>query len=145
MKASILIVVALLVVLVLAAPAAAQTGALVSGTLEVCPTAGGACLTNTFTLAATQTTCNQPQPVLPVAVFNPVKLAFPDVQNAGRWCVTTMGTWLGALPILTGAYQGTITVTDDRGISSAKSPLSNLFWRGTPTVTVAPTGVMILP
>jgi len=137
-------------VVLLASSAAAQTGALVSGTLEVCPTLGGACVSNVFTLAATQTTCNQVAPPPQLVVFNPQKVQFADPARPTMVCVTTMGTFLSSLPSGgTGpaiSYTSTMTFTDDLGRTSTKSSPAPAFFRGTPpAVLVAPTGVTLIP
>ncbi len=127
-----------------AAPASAQTGALVSGTLEIWqPGATAPFMSSPFTMA-TQGTCNIAAPASPTIVFNPVRFYFTDPVNVGKVCLVTAGTFLASVPVIPGPYTATITVTNDYGMTSVRSAPSPPFYRGTPVVMVAPSGVTVI-
>jgi hypothetical protein len=141
-------VLALACVLLVAGHASAQTGAIVSGTIEVCPSAGGACLSNTFTMATTQTTCNLATPP-PLVMTFVARAYFDDPVNSTptvrKYCLTTMGTFLRSLPVIAGSFVATITFTDDLGRTSLKSLPSPPFWRdGMPATQTAPLALHVI-
>jgi hypothetical protein len=111
---------------------AAQTGALVSIELQIYnpgvdPVLGQPVQVNSFTYATA--VCNQAPPPTPTGtVFNPTRVLWDDTI-AGRVCIADRGTVLNALPILPGDYRGTVTVTDDRQLTSPRSAASNPFGR----------------
>lgn len=126
--------------------AGAQTGAVVSYQFQVYaagvnPATGAPMQTTTIPNA--NVICNQPAPPAPPAnLANPTKLVWDDLTIAGRVCTVDQSAFLLALPIGTG-YTGTLTVTDDFGVTSPRSAASNPF--SLRAARPAPTGVKIVP
>lgn len=90
-------------------------------------------------------TCNQAMPPLPSSsAFIPKRIAIPDPANSGQACILDRTSVFAALPILaTGTYVVTVTLTDDRGLTSPRSPASNPFPSARPPNAL--TGVRVLP
>lgn len=131
----------------LATPVSAQT--LVSYQLQVYqPGVNPATGTpfQTDSIPASAVVCNQAPVTVPSGtVFNPRTVAFNDPSNAGRACVVDRSAFLLGLPIPSGsgAYVATMTVTDDRAMTSARSAASNPFSRANPPGAL--TGLTITP
>lgn len=120
--------------LLCATRAQAQTGALVSYELQVfnpgvSPVTGTPVQTNT--IPAASVTCNTTKPTVPATVVNPSQAFWDDPTNAGKVCLVNQGTFLASLvvPSPFGPYTATVTVTDDFGLTSARSAASNPFFR----------------
>lgn len=137
-----------LLLLLLAVPVLAQTGAVVSYRVQfyqpgVDP-AVGAPFTIAGPYAVTSVACNQPAPALTTgAVVNPRRIVFDDTANVGKVCVISAPEVFAAMPIGTGPFVATATVTDDFAQTSVRSAASNPFQlRGLPA---ALTGVRVVP
>lgn len=132
--------------LLLAVPVSAQTGALVSVTANVCPQGSivGCQLSTVLVTPATQ--CNLTPPVgypgSSTLVTNPTQFAFDDPVNGGKVCLVSASSFLAALPVIAGNYVATMTVLNDFGFASGVSVTSNPFKRavvsGPPPVPTNP-------
>lgn len=126
--------------LLIAAPAFAQTGALVSYELQAYQgSVATATPFRTVTIPITPTLCNQPifAASPPTLLVNPKHANWDDPANpTTRLCVADLSAFFGALP--SGPYVTTVTTTDDFGLTSARSNLGGPFTaRAVPS---APTG-----
>lgn len=127
----------------IAAPAFAQTGALVSYELQVhqgsTPTTPAF---RTVTIPITPTLCNQPPfTTTPATIVNPTKVDWDDPTNAGRLCLADLTTFFVGLPA--GSYISTITSLDDLNRVSGRSAVSNPFT--VVPLRSAPTGLQVRP
>jgi len=129
-----------IVILLLLYAVKASAQSLVNGLVEISNQGAPSPFTsNSFTI--TPASCNQ-NPVS-AATYNPTRLQFDDVTNVGKVCIFDQGPFLLALPVIPGNYTLTVTVTDDRGLTSPRSAASNPFGRALPPI--ARTGVRVIP
>lgn len=133
------------VVLLLSASAVhAQTGALVSQTLEVFapgvdPVSGAALRTVVIPIASML--CNQTMPIATPVTVNPGRASWPDLVNLGKACISDQSMLLAGLPVASN-YVATSRATDDFGLVSGRSAASNPFTRRDPPPV--PTGLLIV-
>lgn len=123
-------------VLLIAASASAQTGALVSATVQYYQN-GLPLSARTTTLLLSGVPCGQPPftgaPGTPT-ITTTAQLVWPDPANAGLNCVAVQpaAATIFLLPISPTSYTATLTVTDDLARTSPPSPASNPFLRAAP-------------
>jgi len=135
-----------LTVMLMSATAHAQTGAWVTINLEIYQS-GAATPFTSIPIPFASMGCNLPT-VVPgtTAVTDPTAVAIDDPRNVGRSCVVDKTAFFLSLPAGTG-YSATVTVTNDRGETSIRSPKSNLFGRSgvtpPPVLVMAPTGLRV--
>lgn len=149
MKKFIAVLIASLAPLAFAAPAAAQTGALVSLTVQYqqnsLPIIG-----RTTTLVLAGIPCGQPQmPGLPgtPAIVSTATLIWQDPANASLICVAVQPPAASIFLLPLGAnYSATATFTNDAGMTSPPSVVSNSFSRAAPILPpLAPSGFQVRP
>lgn len=138
-----------LIFLSLAAAASAQTGALVSLTVQYqqnsLPIIG-----RTTTVLLSGVPCGQPQlPGLPgtPAIVTTATLVWTDPANAALICVAVQppAASIFLLPLGTN-YSATATFTNDAGLTSPPSVVSNSFSRAAPIgPPLAPSGFQVRP
>lgn len=127
-----------------ARPAQAQTGAIVSQTLEIFA-AGVDVVTGvalrTVVIPIASMTCNQTLPIVSPVTVNPGRASWPDLVNLGKACISDQSIMLAGLPLASN-YVATSRATDDFGLVSPRSAASNPFTRRDPPS--APTGLLIV-
>lgn len=115
----------LLVVLLVAAPAAAQ--APINWTLRTYLAGAGAPVVAPAVLLVANVVCNQAAPPVTPAI-NPTKAIWDDSANVGKVCIwTDPGTGPLASVPFGGNYDATLTVTNSAGTSpeSARAPFTH--------------------
>jgi hypothetical protein len=147
MKTTIRFLLVLLATLAPAGAASAQTGALVSGTVQFFQ--NGAALPSQTTTIPLPSGVQCGQPLLPGVPGTPpisttARLIWSDPANPNLICIAVApaGSTIFALPIGSN-YSATMTFTDDLGRTSPPSAPSNSFSRLGPLG--APTGFQVRP